>query len=178
MAPERPNIIEHGEGGLDGAIAALHAYQPDLLIEGGSNRNPALFSLLNTTFTCPYVGLDLRDDEAYTPEGFTRYGNCLRPVSVTPVVQEHGATRVGLVTWNALNALLGNSINPDEHKKHDDRLDRDVAVVNITRLYGIQLHLGLGVFFSSLRPFYEECAKQGWTVIDYGDHNIFLLTKK
>lgn len=174
---EAPTFIAHGEAEVDGAIDALLAAQPDLLIEGGSNRNPILYNFLKPHYQGQYIGMDLRDDEPYPASGFTRYGNCLRPEHVQPIIEEHGVSRVGLVTWNALLALLGNNISPDQHKREEDRLDLDTMVANITALYSVQLHLGLNAFFSTLRPFYEACAAAGWRVTDYGWNNIFVLTR-
>lgn len=165
--PETLISIESAPGGLDEAVAKILSFNPDLIIEGGTGSRPILRNLVrDAAYTGPYVGLDL-NWEIIEEGAFTRYGNCARSDSVTPVIQEFAAKKTAFVTWNALPTILSDRISHEDRKNHDDVLPVKTIAQNTTQLYACQMHVIYKDFFGVVQPFLKYCVELGWKLFSY-----------
>lgn len=176
--PEAPIPIEHIAGGLNEAIEATLAYGPDIIIEGATNNRDSLLLLFREQHDGPYVGMDINPDIDYGSSHFTVYGNCLNPRHVGKVTRLYEASRPAFVTYNGINAILSNKIGPWDNKDGRDQFSQERAVENITRLYGVQMHIIFGGFFDELKYFYELCIENGWKITQVGrGRQLMVLTR-
>ncbi|MBI3342870.1 hypothetical protein HY032_01820 [Candidatus Gottesmanbacteria bacterium] len=176
--PDAPIPIERIPGDLDEAIQETLSYHPDLIIEGATNNRNTLCLLFQDQYQGPYVGMDINPDIDYGASHFTVYGNCLNPNHVRRVMRHHGARKAAFVTFNGLNDILSNKIGPWDRKDREDQFTVNQAVENITRLYGIQMHIIYGGFFDKLRYFYERCIGEGWKIKQFGKgEQLMILTR-
>lgn len=168
-------INEH-LGEIEDAITSLLREEPDLIIEGGTNNQPMLKNLISQKTSVRYVGLDV-NWEIVESGRFTRYGNCARPESVTPIAQEYNAQKIALVSWFALAGILSGRINHEERKDREDILTVQQTVDNITALYALQMHVLPSDLFNQTTHFYETSQDAGWKLHSYEDKTIMLLTR-
>lgn len=175
---ETPIPIERIAGGLDEAIRETLAYKPDLIVEGATNNRDTLCVLFRNQYQGPYVGMDINPDIDYGASDFTVYGNCLNPRHVRTVMHRYGAGKTAFVTFNGLDAILSNKVGPWDRKDEEDQFTKSQAVDNITRLYGIQMHVVYGGFFNELKYFYELCIGNGWKIKQVGrGKQLMVLTR-
>ena len=79
--------IETKTGGLNAAIKEVLTYQPDLIIEGGTNNRDTLLHIFREQYSGPYAGMDINPDIDYARSRFTVYGNCLRLDDVVTAIE-------------------------------------------------------------------------------------------
>lgn len=181
VCTEAPISIESTSGGLHEAIAKIVSFRPDLIIEGATGSRPTLRNLMrDASYVDPYVGLDL-NHEIIETGAFTRYGNCVKPDSVTPVLQEFGAKQPTFVTWHALPAILSDRIGPEDRKNRGDVLSAKTIAENITQLFSHQMHVFYKDFWDYLKPFFKYSIALGWQLSSYDQDQelmVIVMTRK
>ncbi|OGG35252.1 hypothetical protein A2363_02390 [Candidatus Gottesmanbacteria bacterium RIFOXYB1_FULL_47_11] len=166
---EAPIHFETIEGGLHESVARVVSFKPDLIIEGATGSRPVLKNLLKAaSYGGPYIGLDI-NMEIIEPGAFTRYGNCAKPESVFPIIQEFSSKAPVLSTWNALPAILSNRIGPEDRKDPEDVLSTKTIVQNLTQLFPYQMHVFYKDFYPMLENFFKLSVASGWQLFLYDE---------